>query len=86
MQRDLAEAKDKFLPRKRAAKATKKFDARAAQEAPEKIDKNESNFVLHSIKLPGPHNRHLSSLRECRKRLIPSDRGFINDFSWNKKS
>ena len=46
---------EKLLPGKRAAKAVEKFgrEALKAQQAPEKIDKNETNVVSHSIKPPG---------------------------------
>ena len=58
-QKDPVEAEEKLLPRKRAAKATKKFDARAVpkaqKEAPVEIDKNESKIALRSIKPPGAH-------------------------------
>ena len=59
VQRDLSEAEEKVVPQKRVAKATKKFALKAQKEALEKIDKNESNFALHSIEPPVTHNRHL---------------------------
>jgi hypothetical protein len=65
------EAKEKCLPQKRAAKATKKFDARAAlraqKEAPEKIGQNESTAVLHSVQPPGAHERHLRRFERTKR-------------------
>jgi integrase len=59
--KDPGEARETLLPQKRAAKATKKFDARTAlqaqKEAPEKTDKNETKTSPHSIKPSGEHDR-----------------------------
>ena len=65
------EAKKKLVPQKRAAKATKKFDARAAlqaqKEALEKIGQNESTAALHSVQPPGTHERHLRRSEKMKK-------------------
>ena len=57
--RDLSRAEKNLLPKKRVAKAEEKFGAQAQEEAPEKIDKNESTVAIRSIKSPGAHNRQL---------------------------
>jgi Phage integrase family len=61
--RDSKGADEMLVPQKRAAKATKKFDARAALQArnqdPERTDKNDSIPSGHSIKSSEMHNRHI---------------------------
>jgi hypothetical protein len=59
--RGLAEPKEKRVLGKRLFKAGEKSVAQAQKEALEKIDKNESNFALHSIKPPTSHKKGLRS-------------------------
>jgi hypothetical protein len=61
--RSSKEADHELVPRKRAAKATEKFDAQSALQArnqdQDKTNKNDSIPSDHSIKPIEMHNRHL---------------------------